>query len=68
MSKPLSKNRRNPIASLTSPNTGSTVCLRNGGDLDTAARIAGHESTRTTRLNDRTGDRLTLNEIERVRI
>ena len=26
--KPRSKNRRNPIASLTIPNTGSTVCLR----------------------------------------
>ena len=29
--------------------TGITEYLRNGGDLEVAARIAGHESTRTTR-------------------
>ena len=30
--------------------TGITEYLRNGGDLEVAARIAGHESTRTTQL------------------
>ena len=48
--------------------TGITEYLRNGGDLETAARIAGHESTRTTQLYNRTADQLTLDEIERVRI
>ena len=48
--------------------TGITEYLRNGGDLETAARIAGHESTRTTQLYNRTADDLTLDEIERVRI
>lgn len=48
--------------------TGITEYLRGGGDRDTAARIAGHESTRTTRLYDRRDDELTLDEIERIRI
>ena len=48
--------------------TGITEYLRGGGDRDTAARIAGHESTRTTRLYDRRDDALTLDEIERIRI
>ena len=47
--------------------TGITEYLRNGGDLDTAARIAGQESTRTT-LYNRVNDQLTLNEIKRARI
>ena len=33
--------------------TGITEYLRNGGDLEVAARIAGHESTRTTQLYNR---------------
>ena len=48
--------------------TGITEYLRGGGDRDTAARIAGHESTRTTRLYDRRDDEVTLDEIERIRI
>ena len=35
--------------------------------LQIAARIAGHESTRTTRLYNRTGYQLELDEIERER-
>ena len=50
------------------PATGITEYLRGGGDRDTAARIAGHESTRTTRLYDRRDDEVTLDEIERIRI
>ena len=33
--------------------TGITEYLRNGGDLEVAAQIAGHESTRTTQLYNR---------------
>ena len=33
--------------------TGITEYLRNGGELEVAARIAGHESTRTTHLYNR---------------
>ena len=48
--------------------TGITEYLRNGGDLEIAARIAGHESTRTTQLYNRTHEELSLNEIERIHI
>ncbi len=47
--------------------TGITVFLENGGDLETAAQIAAHESPRTTKLYDRTSDDITLEEIERIR-
>jgi len=30
--------------------------------------IAGHESPRTTKLYDRTGDDIALDEVERIRI
>jgi integrase/recombinase XerD len=46
--------------------TGITVYLTNGGTIEKAQRIAGHESPRTTKLYDRTSDSLTLDEIERV--
>jgi site-specific recombinase XerD len=48
--------------------TGITVFLENGGDLETAAQIAAHESPRTTKLYDRTNDAITLEEIERIRV
>lgn len=48
--------------------TGITEFLRNGGELETAARIAGHDSTRTTQIYDRTSQELTLDEIERILI
>ncbi len=48
--------------------TGITEYLRNGGDLETAARIAGHESTRTTQLYNRVHDELSLDEIERIHL
>ena len=37
------------------------------GSLEDARAIAGHESSQTTRLYDRTGERITLDEIERIR-
>ncbi len=39
----------------------------NGGSLEDARAIAAHESSQTTRLYDRTGDKITLDEIERIR-
>ena len=44
--------------------TGITEYLRNGGDLEVAARIAGHESTRTTQLYNRVQEEISLDEIE----
>ncbi len=48
--------------------TGITAYLKNGGTLETAARMAGHASTRTTQLYDRRSDEVTLDEVERVLI
>jgi len=48
--------------------TGITEYMRNGGDVETAARIAGHESTRTTQLYNRVQDDVSLDEIERIHI
>ncbi|MCP5517225.1 MAG: tyrosine-type recombinase/integrase [Verrucomicrobiales bacterium] len=48
--------------------TGITNYLQNGGKLETAQRMAGHESARTTGLYDRRDDDLSLDEIERISI
>ena len=48
--------------------TGITNYLENGGTLEKAQKMAGHESARTTKLYDRRDDQLTLDEIERVSI
>ena len=48
--------------------TGITAYLKNGGQLETAAAMANHSSTRTTQLYDRRSDQVSLGEIERVRI
>ena len=48
--------------------TGITEYLRNGGELEIAARIAGHESTRTTQLYNRLNEEISLDEIERIHI
>lgn len=48
--------------------TGITAYLENGGTLEGAQAIAAHESARTTKLYDRTGDEITLDEIERIAI
>ena len=40
--------------------TGITVYLENKGTLETAQKIAAHESPRTTKLYDRTEDSLPL--------
>jgi hypothetical protein len=40
----------------------------NNGTLETAQKIAAHESPRTTKLYDRTDDQLTLDEIEKISV
>jgi hypothetical protein len=46
-------------------NRKSIISL-NGGSLEKAQMMAAHESPRTTKLYDRTSDRLSLDEVERV--
>ena len=48
--------------------TGITAYLKNGGNLEKAAAIAHHASTRTTQLYDRRNDEVNLDEIERIMI
>ena len=48
------------------PGRGFTAYLSNGGTLEHAQRIAGHASPKTTKLYDRTADRISLDEIERI--
>ena len=48
--------------------TGITAYLDAGGTLENAQLMAAHESPRTTKLYDRTGDEITLDEVERIRI
>lgn len=46
--------------------TGITTYLQNGGKLEVAQQMAGHESARTTGLYDRRDDTVALDEVERV--
>jgi integrase len=44
--------------------TGITAYLEAGGTLENAQAMAAHESPRTTKLYDSTGDEITLDEVE----
>jgi integrase/recombinase XerD len=46
---------------------GLTNYLENGGSLDTAQEIAAHEDIRTTKLYDRRREKVSFEEILRVR-
>jgi len=46
--------------------TGITTYLQNGGKLEVAQQMAGHESARTTGLYDRRNDAVELDEVEKV--
>jgi integrase len=46
--------------------TGIMAYLANGGALEHAQEMAAHESPRTTKLYDRTKERLTQDEVERI--
>jgi integrase len=48
--------------------TGITAYLEGGGSLENAQAMAAHESPRTTKLYDRRGDEVTLDEVERIGI
>jgi site-specific recombinase XerD len=56
-----------PIGNHTFRATGITAYLGNGGTLEHAQSMAAHESPRTTKLYDRTKERLTQDEVERIR-
>ena len=57
-----------PIGNHTFRATGITAYLSNGGVLEHAQSMAAHESPRTTKLYDRSQDRLTQDEVERIRL
>lgn len=57
-----------PIGNHTFRATGITAYLANGGQLEHAQEMAAHESPRTTKLYDRTKERLTQDEVERIRL
>ena len=46
--------------------TGITTYLKNGGRVEVAQVMAGHESARTTGLYDRRDDEVSLDEVERI--
>jgi len=48
--------------------TGITLHQENGGDIESAARLAGHADTRTTQLYDRSRRGLGGFDVERVRL
>ena len=48
--------------------SGITAYLLNGGTLERAQAIAGHESPRTTQLYDRTAEDISVEDIERIRV
>ena len=48
--------------------TGITAYLQAGGTLENAQAMAAHESPRTIKLYDLTGDGITLDEVERIQI
>ena len=48
--------------------TGITAYFSSGGALEHAQEMAADESPRTTKLYDRTKDRLTQDEVERIRL
>jgi integrase/recombinase XerD len=47
--------------------TGITNYLENGGNLEVPQRSAGNADSRTTKLHDRRGQKLLLEDMERIR-
>ena len=54
------------IGNHTFRGTGITVYLENGGQIEHAQSIAGHESPRTTKLYDRRNESIEFDEIEKI--
>jgi len=48
--------------------TGITAYIAGGGTVEKAQKMAGHSSTKTTELYNRTEDEITLDEVERIAI
>jgi hypothetical protein len=48
--------------------TGITNFLENDGTLGAAQRIAGHAHSRTTKLYDRRGQKVLLEDMESIRV
>jgi site-specific recombinase XerD len=48
--------------------TGFTAYFEAGGTLENAQAMAAHASSRTTKLYDRTKERLTQAEVEKIRL
>jgi integrase len=57
-----------PVGNHSFRATGITAYLSNGGALEHAQDMAAHESPHTTKLYDRTKERLTRDEVERIRL
>jgi hypothetical protein len=57
-----------PIGNHSVRATGITAYLSNDGTLEHAQEMAAHESPRRTKLYDRTKERLTQDEVERIRL
>jgi site-specific recombinase XerD len=57
-----------PVGNHSFRATGIRTYLANGGALEHAQEMAAHESPRTTKLYDRTTERLTQDEAERIRL
>lgn len=57
-----------PIGCHTFRATGITAYLSNGGALEHAQEMVAHEGPRTTKLYDRTKERLTQDKVERIRL
>lgn len=59
---------RTPIGCHSFRATGITNYLEHAGTLEKAQQMAAHSSPRTTKLYDRTDDRVTLDEVEKIRL
>jgi site-specific recombinase XerD len=57
-----------PVGCHTFRATGITAYLKNGGRLEVAQNMAGHETQRTTALYDRRHGEVTIEEVEKVGI
>jgi integrase len=57
-----------PVGNHSFRATGIAAYLSNGGALEHEQEMAVHESPRTTKPYDRTRERLTQDEVERIRL
>jgi integrase len=48
--------------------TGITAYIEASGTLENAQAMTAHDSARTTKLYDRTGDQITRDEVKRITI